>query len=120
MTAAEREKFQFLAYQWDVTAALDLAAARPVRHTATQPLAAALPLIRIDPEHAAHADLNRPLLLVTVAELDHSVLLIDGRHRLHRALREGHDRLPCRLLDEHHERQVRIRGPRTARPHRPH
>ncbi|NEB75992.1 hypothetical protein G3I40_12280 [Streptomyces sp. SID14478] len=110
MNATGREVFQFLAYRWDVTAALDIAATLPVRRTATAPLAAALPLIRIDPGHAATADLRRPLLLVTVAELDHTQFLVDGWHRLFRAVREGHEHLPCHVLNAHQELQVRLCG----------
>ncbi|MGP3777020.1 hypothetical protein ACTWJ8_39930 (plasmid) [Streptomyces sp. SDT5-1] len=112
-----RDYFQFLAFTWDITSALEAAEPLPVQPLPTEPFFSFLPLIRVDREHAAHTDLTAPVLVATVAELDNTTMLIDGWHRLHRALQEGLTHLPCRHLTAEQELQVRLRGG-SKKPHR--
>lgn len=53
-----------------------------------------------DPEHARHADLTKPLILVTftTAGGDEVILIADGSHRLYRAFTQGRDHLPAWIL----------------------
>ena len=53
-----------------------------------------------DPEHAATANLHRPLILITLAldDGDEVLLIADGSHRLHRGFAEGRDSLSAWIL----------------------
>ena len=53
-----------------------------------------------DPEHAATANLRRPLILITVTldNGDEVELIGDGGHRLYRSFIEGRDSLPAWIL----------------------
>ncbi|WP_194923716.1 hypothetical protein [Catenulispora pinisilvae] len=53
-----------------------------------------------DPDHAATADLRRPLILITLTrdDGDEFQLIADGCHRLYRGYTEGRDRLPAWIL----------------------
>ncbi|MDG4857078.1 hypothetical protein P8605_02705 [Streptomyces sp. T-3] len=109
-----REFFQFMAYCWDVTAALQLAETLPVQRLHAEPLFRWLPLISVDVRHAAQVSLDRPLLVVTVGDLDGVSMVIDGWHRLYRAHAEALTHLPCLVLDEDQELQVRVLGGRKG------
>lgn len=53
-----------------------------------------------DPDHAATANLHRPLILITLT-LDNGEevqLIADGSHRLYRSYSEGYDSLPAWIL----------------------
>ncbi|MFD7205907.1 hypothetical protein [Streptomyces sp. NPDC059893] len=120
----DRDYFQFLTYQWDVTTALTVAETLPEQQLATAPFRPFLSIVHVDQEHAARADLSRPVLVVTVGELDGSTMLIDGWHRLHLARTQGLTHPPCHVLNEEQELQARMFGgqkgrPRRNRPHRP-
>ncbi|MFC4118535.1 hypothetical protein [Nonomuraea zeae] len=69
-------------------------------------------LIRIDPDHAATVDLTKPLLVVPLpcALPPGNRLVIDGWHRIHRALDLRMEKLPAILLDPADERRCRLRG----------
>jgi hypothetical protein len=96
----------------DVDAAARLAKRHPVQQADIRPLTWVLGLIRIDPAHAATVDVTRPLLVVPLpyAPPPGNRLVIDGWHRIHRALSQGLDRLPAVLLDEGDERACRLHG----------
>ncbi|MGI8335240.1 hypothetical protein ACRYCC_35270 [Actinomadura scrupuli] len=106
------EMFALLGWAWDIDTATRLAKAYPVGTAEVRPLAGLLSLIRIAPEHAATVDLTRPLLVVPLPNIPApgNRLVIDGWHRIHRALSEGVDRLPAILLDASDERACRLRG----------
>ncbi|GAA2456144.1 hypothetical protein GCM10010191_89340 [Actinomadura vinacea] len=103
------EMFVLLGWAWDIDTAARLAVRHPVTRPDIRPLAWARTVIQIDPDHAATADLSRPLLAVPVPNTQ-TPLVIDGYHRIHRALNAGIHRLPVVLLDEDDERACRIRG----------
>jgi hypothetical protein len=103
------EMFVLLGWAWDVDAATRLAARHPIQHADIERLAWARAVIQIDPDHAATVDLSRPLLAVPVPATD-TPLVIDGYHRIHRALTTGIRTLPVVLLDAADERACRLRG----------
>ncbi|RAY15417.1 hypothetical protein DPM19_12040 [Actinomadura craniellae] len=104
--------FTLLGWSWDVDTAARLAKRHPVQQADIGPWTALLGWIRTDPDHAATADLTRPLLAVplpnTSAPGNH--LVIDGWHRIRRAVTEGVAQLPAVFLDEGDERACRIHG----------
>ncbi|WP_395111306.1 hypothetical protein [Actinomadura sp. SCN-SB] len=103
------EMFVLLGWAWDIDTATRLAARHPVQHADIGRLAWARALIHIDPDHAATVDLSRPLLAVPIPDAG-APLVIDGYHRIHRAVTTGIRTLPVVLLDEADERACRIRG----------
>jgi hypothetical protein len=113
----DREEFQFLAYRWDVTKARQIAATLPVRRFSAEPWFGWLGLIRVDEEHLQEADLNRPLLMARIRELNGSALIIDGWHRLAKASRNDVTELPVIVLDEIQEYEVRIWGGDKGQPY---
>ncbi|MFI0354227.1 hypothetical protein [Actinomadura sp. 9N407] len=103
------EMFVLLGWAWDIDTAARLATRHPVTRADIRPLAWARAVIQIDRDHAATADLSRPLLAVPVPNAQ-TPLVIDGWHRIHRALTAGIHTLPVVLLDEGDERACRVRG----------
>jgi hypothetical protein len=103
------EYFHFLTYRWDITRAKAVAADLPVERFDPRPYFTWLGAVRIDEDHLAQADLSEPLILARVTELG-GAMLIDGWHRLARALRDGVTDLPCVVLDAEQERRVRVFG----------
>lgn len=103
------EMFVLLGWAWDIDTATRLAARHPVTEADVDRLAWARPVIQINPDHAATVDLSRPLLAVPIPNAQ-TPLVIDGYHRIHRALTIGVRTLPVIVLDEHDERACRIRG----------
>lgn len=106
------EMFTLLGWAWDVDLATRLARRHPVRPAAIRTLTGVMDLIRIDPDHAATVDLTKPLLVVLLpcAPPPGNRLVIDGWHRIHRALDLGMEELPTVLLDPADERTCRLRG----------
>jgi len=106
------EMFTLLGWAWDVDLATRLARRHPIRPAAIRTLTGVMGLIRIDPAHAAGADLAKPLLMVPLpcAPPPANLLVIDGWHRIHRALELGMTELPGIFLDPGDERTCRIRG----------
>lgn len=113
----DRDYFSFLTYTWDVTAAAALATDLPVQPFTVRSAFQVLPFVRVDEEHAKGVDLSLPLLTVHLKEVD-SAFVIDGWHRLHRAAKEGVESLPCKLLTDAQERQVRLHGGDKGLPDR--
>jgi hypothetical protein len=105
-----REEFQFLAYRWDIIRAWEIADGLPVRTFNAEPWFGWLGLIQIDEHHLTSADLGRPILMVKIGELDGSVLIVDGWHRLAKAQRDGVTELPVIVLDEDQEYDARVWG----------
>ena len=103
-----REIFQFLGFAWDVTEGHRLAADYPVYQADITVLAGLASFITVTPAHLDEVDLTRPLLVAPVAVLDTN-LVIDGWHRVHRALRDRITHLPARLLTQADEQHIRIR-----------
>jgi hypothetical protein len=101
-----REVFRFLAWTWDISQAHRLAAGYPTRQVDIAGQAGFAALIHVDPAHVDEVDLAAPILIAPVPGLGN--LVIDGWHRVHRALRDGHTVLPARMLSEADEKQIRI------------
>jgi hypothetical protein len=104
---SSREVFRLLAWAWDVGEAHRLAAGHSVIQVDIGGLAGFAPLIRVNPTHVDEVDLAVPILIAPVPELGN--LVIDGWHRVHRALRDGVTVLPARMLTSADEQHCRIR-----------
>lgn len=68
-------------------------------------------MMSVNPEHAATVDLSEPLMVASLrtdAGEDVGPLVINGWHRVHRALSEGRTHLPAWLLTPELERSARI------------
>ncbi len=104
------EAFQLLAWKWNVTAAKRYAAGRAAGgHIAPANWSGLLSVIAVDEVHARSVDLTEPLIAVPAPSGD-GLLIIDGRHRVHRALANGVERLPVVLLTAEEELRCRIHG----------
>jgi hypothetical protein len=99
--------FRLLAWAWDIGEAHRLAGGYPVQQVDIGGLAGFASLIRVDPTHVDEVDLSVPILIAPVPELGN--LVIDGWHRVQRALRDGITVLPARMLSEADEQHCRIR-----------
>ncbi|GAA4924082.1 hypothetical protein HD597_011233 [Nonomuraea thailandensis] len=103
------EFFQILGWSWDITTAKKLAQGRtPERLIVTEWWAAMLNLVAIDAEHAARVDLSVPLIAATVPT--GGILIIDGWHRLCKAVTIGLPELHAVVLTAEEERACRICG----------
>ncbi|MGW0805567.1 hypothetical protein [Nonomuraea sp. NPDC002799] len=103
------EFFQMLGWRWDITAAKKLIRGRaPDGRVVTEWWAAMLNLVAIDAEHAAQVDLSEPLIVATVPT--GGVLIIDGWHRLCKAVTIGLPELSAVVLTTEEERACRIFG----------
>ena len=105
-----REVFRFLAWAWDIGEAHRLAAGYPVHQVDIGGLAGFASLIHVDTAYLDQVDLAVPILIAPVPQLGN--LVIDGWHRVHRALRDGITILPARMLSETDEKNCRIRPAR--------
>jgi hypothetical protein len=101
-----REVFRFLAWTWDISQAHRRAAGYPIQQVDIAGLAGFASLIHVNPARVDEVDLTAPILIAPVPELGN--LVIDGWHRVHRALRDGHTVLPARMLTPADEKQIRI------------
>jgi hypothetical protein len=101
--------FRFLNNAWDVDAALALVAQRkPDLMPVTKELANSAQFIEVDEAWAnSHADLAIPVILVTLPE-GSGCLIIDGWHRIAKALGEGKRTLPAHLLSEDDSEALRL------------
>jgi hypothetical protein len=102
-----REVFRFLAFAWDVTEGHRRAADYPIRQVDVTVLAGFASLIRVNDAYLDRVDLTRPILIAPIPEAGN--LVIDGWHRVHRALRDGLTHLPARVLTDADEQHIRIR-----------
>jgi hypothetical protein len=103
-----REIFRFGYWAWDITAGLALVADQQPVPTDITVVRGIASLIRINPAQVARADLTRPLLVAPI--LGAGLFIIDGWHRVHRALQTDVSHLPARLLTEDDERAIRLSG----------
>jgi hypothetical protein len=108
--------FTLLARRWCVDLAYELTEANPdgvarCGEAEITGLRGWLGLIHIDTKHAATVDLSKPLLVVPLrdgAGEDAGPLVIDGWHRVHRALSEGRSHLPALVVTPEIEQAARI------------
>ncbi|MFE0156736.1 hypothetical protein ACFWY5_57095 [Nonomuraea sp. NPDC059007] len=107
--SSEVEWFQILAWRWDVTAAKRLARGRePQGRLDPAAWKGMLGLITINTEHAARVDLSEALIVAPVP--NGGMLIIDGWHRLHKALNTGITELRAVVLTVEEELACRIFG----------
>ncbi|MFI6816120.1 hypothetical protein ACIBG7_27200 [Nonomuraea sp. NPDC050328] len=103
------EFFQMLAWRWNVTAAKKFARGREAEGRITpREWSGMLHLVAIDTEHAAKVDMSEPLIVITVP--GSGMLIIDGWHRLYKALDTGVPELAAVVLTTEEERACRIFG----------
>ncbi|GAA3616000.1 hypothetical protein GCM10022419_121610 [Nonomuraea rosea] len=101
------EIFQMLGWRWDITQAKRITQDRaPDGRIQTRWWAGMIQLVAIDAEHAAQVDLSEPLIMATVP--NGGMLIIDGWHRLCRALALGVEELFAVVLTEEEELACRI------------
>lgn len=99
---------------WDITTALEFVGRRPPdgRFRPEQMRPFFEQFIEVEEEHVPDADLSVPLIGTVLKDADGTpfLLLIDGWHRLARALREGASELRVYLLTPEEEAACRIVG----------
>ncbi|MBB6546905.1 hypothetical protein [Nonomuraea rubra] len=101
------EVFQMLGWRWDITKAKKLTQGRaPDGWIVPERWAAMIQLIAIDAEHATQVDLSEPLIMATVP--NGGMLIIDGWHRLCKALALEVEELFAVVLTEEEELACRI------------
>jgi hypothetical protein len=100
------EGFSFGCWSWSVTAARKIAATRTAQPIEIAPFAMLVDLgaVEIDRRHAARAPLHEPIIAV---QTHHGVFPIDGWHRIARAMNEGVQQLPARVLTPAEAKSVR-------------
>ena len=83
------ETFDYIGIRYDVTKAKELVAGRPTE-TDKPTKAWIMPMVYVDKKHAMTTDLNEPVIFAKIV-LDGQVydFLIDGHHRVSRAIEEG-------------------------------
>ncbi|MFI6296658.1 ParB N-terminal domain-containing protein [Nonomuraea sp. NPDC050790] len=103
------EWFQILAWRWNITTAKQLAHGRePQGRLDPAAWKAMLGVITINTDHAARVDLTEPLIMAPVP--NGGMLIIDGWHRLHKALNTGVTELQAVILTAEEEAACRIFG----------
>ncbi|MGW2157526.1 hypothetical protein [Nonomuraea sp. NPDC001699] len=103
------EFFQMMAWRWNITTAKKLTRARtPQGRIDPREWAGILRLIAISTEHAAQVNLSEPLIVATVP--NGGMLVIDGWHRLYKALDTGVPELQAVILTAEEELACRIFG----------
>ncbi len=103
------EMFTFGHYRWNVSEAWKLVAdGRPASPVPTSQLATMLSLLGVDEEHAKTVDLSRPLIIAMHPLEPQSGIVIDGWHRIHRALSEDVKELPAYSLTRAESERVRV------------
>jgi hypothetical protein len=103
------EFFQMLAWRWNVSAAKKFARGREAGcWIDPREWSGMLHLVAIDAEHAANVDMSEPLIMITVP--GSGMLIIDGWHRLYKALDTGVPELSAVILTAEEELACRVFG----------
>ncbi|MFE0156519.1 ParB N-terminal domain-containing protein [Nonomuraea sp. NPDC059007] len=103
------EFFQMMAWRWDITKAKKLTQGRaPKGRIEPREWAGMLQLVSINHEHATQTDLSEPLIVATVP--NGGMLIIDGWHRLYKALTTGVTELSAIVLTAEEELACRMHG----------
>jgi hypothetical protein len=103
------EFFQMMAWRWNITAAKKITQGRmPEGRIEPRDWAGMLQLIVIDTDHATHVDLSGPLIVAPVP--NGGMLIIDGWHRLYKALKIGVPELSAVVLTAEEELACRMHG----------
>ena len=105
------ETFQFLMGLWDIDKAWELIGARePNSSVIVEQTKGYFGLITVDREFAMTVDLSRPLVMILLkTEGAEGCFVIDGWHRLFRAVQENVGELPAHLLSEDEEQLIQLR-----------
>lgn len=107
---AAGEVFRYINIDYDVTRGEELAASTPVLNMAPDKRWLT-PMVHVDKTHAMTTDLARPVLFAKIV-LEGEVydILIDGHHRVYKALQDGAKTVPAHKLDLKDSLAI-IRGP---------
>ncbi|MFI6392211.1 ParB N-terminal domain-containing protein [Nonomuraea sp. NPDC050540] len=110
------EFFQMMAWRWDITKAKKLTQGRaPEGRIESREWAGMLQLVSINREHAAETDLSEPLIVATVP--NGGMLIIDGWHRLYKALTTEVPELSAIVLTAEEELACRMHGGEKGQGH---
>lgn len=93
------ETFRWLALEFNVTAARELADVERVPVTAAKITDSLYALTVFDEARALEVPLEGTLLFVTLPG-NYGRLLVDGTHRAYRCAKEGRDKFPAQVLSE--------------------
>jgi hypothetical protein len=110
---AATEKFNYHGQNWDIFAAHQLVTGRgPGVLELDEQLSAFSRTVNVDRGRALEADLSEPVLVISLPEEvfgpNAGDLVIDGWHRITRAVHEGSTELPAHFLTQDDERQCRM------------
>jgi hypothetical protein len=94
-------------YDWDVTHAGRIVAGREPTPVEVADWAEQLPSVGINDDHWPTADLAKPLIVIPDPAVADRLQLIDGWHRVRRAVAEGIVVLPAHVLSHDEERAIR-------------
>jgi hypothetical protein len=100
------ERFHLLRWSWNVTRGWQIAGDRGAVDIPVSALGSLLGLIRIDHEHVKTVDTSRPLLAVPFPDDPSVLLVIDGWHRIARAVTDGLESLPVVPLSADEAREI--------------
>ncbi|MEV4391248.1 hypothetical protein ACIBK9_48170 [Nonomuraea sp. NPDC050227] len=107
--SSRMESFQMMAWRWDITTAKKLTRNRAAEgRIEPKEWAGMLRLVAINREHAAQVDLSVPLIMATVP--NGGMLIIDGWHRLYKALTTEVSELYAVVLTAEEELACRMHG----------
>lgn len=104
------EDGEYAKYGWDIAAAMKLVVGREPDQTDVARWVALLPTVCINEAHWPSANLSQPLIIVPMPDSE-GYMVIDGWHRVRRALAEGITSLPAHILSPEEEDSVRRYGP---------
>ncbi len=99
-----------MGWQWDISTAKKLAVGRvPNTRVEVAAWAGMAHLIDVDLDHVPNVDLDEPLIAVPVPSGD-GPMIIDGWHRIRKALKGGVPELAAITLSSDEELSSRIKG----------
>jgi len=103
------EHFRFGIYSWDIDKAKEIIEKHPRKpiQTSVKNLMSTKMLVKINEEYAQSVDLKEPVILGWVyLEGQWYHILIDGNHRLHKAIQLKRKKLPAYLLTKEENYQI--------------
>lgn len=105
--------FDFGVYEYDIDAAERILAETP-REPMPAPASALggflrLGIVNVDPVHVRTVDVTKPLIAAVLTEMDGTALIIDGWHRVARAIDDQVAQLQVLVLTAEETEQVRRR-----------
>ncbi len=106
--ATDDEWFHLIRWSWNVTQGWKLAGDRESIDVPVSGLAVLLRLIRVDQEHVQTVDTSRPLLAVPYPDDPSVMLVIDGWHRIARAVLDDIETLKVVPLTQDEAKEIML------------